>query len=60
MSKFSKRKIAVTMAFASLFGGKTSAAQTDKIPQTVAAVGGALLVTINPLNRGLPRIKNWE
>jgi hypothetical protein len=40
MSKFSKRKIAVTMAFASLFGGKTSAAQTDKIPQTVAAVGG--------------------
>jgi len=40
MSKFSKRKIAVTMAFASLFGGKTSAAQTDKIPQSLVAVGG--------------------
>ena len=45
MSKFSKRKIAATLAFASLFGSKTQAMNTNKSvvksPQSLVAVGGA-------------------
>ena len=39
MSKFDKRKIAATLAFASLFSGKSQAMET-KNSQTLAAVGG--------------------
>ena len=42
MSKFDKRKIAATLAFASLFSGKSQAMET-KSPQTLAAVGGRQL-----------------
>ena len=41
MSKFGKDKIALVLACASIFGGKTQAAQNVKTGQTVAAVGGA-------------------
>ena len=44
MSKFDRKKIAVTLAFASLFGSKTSAANASKngvkIPQSLGAVRG--------------------
>ena len=44
MSQFDRKKIAVTLAFASLFGGKTQAMNTikngAKSPQTLGAVGG--------------------
>jgi hypothetical protein len=38
MSKFDKKKIAAMLAFAALFGSKTSA--TTIHPQTIGAVGG--------------------
>ena len=41
MSKFGRDKIALVLACASIFGGKTQAAQNVKTGQTVAAVGGA-------------------
>ena len=41
MSKFDKRKIAATLAFASLFSGKSQA--MGKSPQSLAAVGGRQL-----------------
>ena len=45
MSKFNRKKIAVALAFAALFGNKTSAMNSNKNqvknPQTLAAVGGA-------------------
>ena len=41
MIKFGKGKIALFLACASIFGGKTQAAQNVKTSQTVAAVGGA-------------------
>lgn len=51
MSKFNRKKIAVTLAFASLFGSKTSAVNTSKsgvkIPQTLGAVGGRINSKIN-------------
>ena len=52
MSRFSRRKIAASLAFASLLSGRASAADTNNAqnPQTVAAVGG-LLVTINLLSK---------
>ena len=40
MSKFDKRKIAATLAFASLFSGKSQAMGTKSL-QTLGAVGGA-------------------
>ena len=43
MSKFDKRKIAATLAFASLFIGKSQAMET-KSSQTVVAVGGGDLL----------------
>ncbi|MBR0183860.1 MAG: hypothetical protein IJQ10_01665 [Clostridia bacterium] len=39
MSKFGKRKIAATLAFASLFSGKSQAMET-KSSQNLATVGG--------------------
>lgn len=42
MSRFSKRKIAATLAFASIFGGKASAAQTNKIPQSSMAASRSI------------------
>ena len=50
MSRFSKRKIAASLAFASLLSGRASAADTNNAqnPQTVAAVrGGSELLRIN-------------
>ena len=53
MSKFDKRKIAATLAFASLFSGKSQAMET-KSPQTLAAVGGATIASKNlPVKKGL-------
>ena len=50
MKKFSRNKIALLLACMSALGNKASAMNTKKTqnPQTVAAVGGRLLVTINP------------
>ena len=50
MKKFGKDKIALFLACTSVLGNKASAMNTNeaKAPQTVAAVGGQLLVTINP------------
>ena len=39
MSKFDKKTIATVLAFAALFGNKTSATTVN--PQTVGAVGGS-------------------
>ena len=53
MSKFDKRKIAATLAFASLFSGKSQAMET-KSSQTLAAVGGATIASKNlPVKKGL-------
>ena len=41
MSRFSRRKMALALACASILGGKTQAAQNIKTEQTLAAVGGA-------------------
>ena len=55
MSKFDKRKIAATLAFASLFSGKSQAMET-KSPQTLAAVGGATIASKNlPIKKGLSK-----
>ena len=40
MNKFGRRKIALALACASIFGGNTRAAQDVKTGQTVATVGG--------------------
>ena len=45
MCKFNKRKIAATLAFASLFSGKSQAMET-KSSQPVATVGGRILKLI--------------
>ena len=55
MSKFGKRKIAATLAFASLFSGKSQAMET-KSSQTLAAVGGATIASKNlPVKKGLSK-----
>ena len=55
MSKFDKRKIAATLAFASLFSGKSQAMET-KSSQTLAAVGGATIASKNlPVKKGLSK-----
>ncbi len=50
MSKFDSQKFAVTLAFALLFGSKTSAVNTStngvKIPQSLGAVGGRIIIQI--------------
>jgi hypothetical protein len=50
MSRFSKRKIAASLAFASLLSGRASAADTNNAqnPQTVAAVRGGRAVKNQP------------
>ena len=40
MNKFGRRKIALALACASVFVGKTQAAQNVKTAQTLGAVGG--------------------
>ena len=59
MSKFGRKKIAVTLAFTALFGNKSSAMNTSKNrmknPQTLEAVGGRALVLIN--QKGLLQTK---
>lgn len=53
MSKFDKRKIAATLAFASLFSGKSQAMET-KSPQSIAAVEGAKIAPKNlPVKKSL-------
>ena len=53
MKKFSRRKIALALACASIFGGKTQAMKNPQSRQTVAAVGGA---TDKNSNKGFA---NW-
>ena len=53
MKKFSRRKIALALACASIFGGKTQAMKKPQSRQTVAAVGGA---TDKNSNKGFA---NW-
>ena len=55
MSKFGKRKIAATLAFASLFSGKSQAMET-KSSQNLATVGGATIASKNlPVKKGLSK-----
>ena len=66
MSRFNRRKIALTLACASILGGKTQAMKEPQsqqnlaaVEQTLAAVGGVLLSLINSLkNKKLPL--GWE
>ena len=51
MSKFDRKKIAVTLAFASLLGSKTSAMNTIKMEQNPASLGGA---ASQATNRNVP------
>ena len=55
MSKFDRRKIAATLAFASLFSGKSQAMET-KSSQNLAAIGGATIASKNlPVKKGLSK-----
>ena len=55
MSKFDRRKIAATLAFASLFSGKSQAMKT-KSSQNLAAIGGATIASKNlPVKKGLSK-----
>ena len=53
MKKFSRRKIALALACASILGGRTQAMNKPQSRQTVAAVGGA---TDKNSNKGFA---NW-
>ena len=53
MSKFDKKTIATVLAFASLFGNKTSATTINS--QTVGAVGGQLQV----IPKSSKKLKVW-